>query len=347
MDKLQRLIDKSIANKYLFGISLCVRQKGETWQGSSGNFLEEEPFFIASTTKLFISSLVFKLREKGKLDFEDSIAKFLAKDVIHHLHRHRGNDYSEKITVANLLGHTSGLPDYFQNRPSSGRSLESRLTGGEDLYWDFRQVLEWSKAMKPKFPPSQKGRAHYSDTNFQLLGRILENLYELDLGQVIQSEICAGLGMKNTYLYTDITDRRPKELYFKSKPLHIPKAMTSFGPDGGMVSTAGEMMTFLTAFMTGQLFPVSYLSEIKDWKRIFFPLESGMGIHRFKTPWFFSPFRRMPEMIGHSGLSGAFAFHVPREDIYLTGTVNQIHNPGNSFRLMVQMMNELLVKSTR
>lgn len=63
-----------------------------------------------------------------------------------------------------------------------------------------------------------------------------------------------------------------------------------------------------------------------------------MGIHRFRLPWFFDPFRRMPELIGHSGLSGALAFDNPAKDITITGTVNQIAWPDQSFRIVVKLI---------
>jgi D-alanyl-D-alanine carboxypeptidase len=52
-----------------------------------------------------------------------------------------------------------------------------------------------------------------------------------------------------------------------------------------------------------------------------------------------SPFQASPELIGHSGLSGAFSFYCPQKDTFLTGTVNQIADPSLSFRLMLKLLN--------
>ncbi|MBC8509379.1 MAG: serine hydrolase [Chloroflexi bacterium] len=130
-------------------------------------------------------------------------------------------------------------------------------------------------------------------------------------------------------------------MYFKENPLLIPLAMTSFGPDGGIVSTTEEMMVFIRAFFRGDLFPPDYFNEMKQWNKIFYPLEYGVGLARFKLPRLFSPFKPMPELLGHSGLSGAFAFYSPDKNVYLTGTVNQIHHPDISFKLMLQLINVL------
>ncbi len=341
MDHLQNLLDRSIKNKYLFGISLNVSINGNDWSGISGNMELNDSYFIASTTKLFTSSLIFKLRNDRKLRLSDKISKFLPKSVISNLHVYKGKDYSSQITVSNLLAHTSGLPDYFKSQSFGKNTLERYLTNGNDLQWDFDQVIEWSKKMKPKFEPLKPGQAHYSDTNYQVLGKIIEYQFDNTLEEVIQEEICHPLELKNTYLYTDILDASPHKLYYQFNQLNIPKAMSSFRADGGVVSTSEDLMKFIKGFINGKLFPRTYLTEIQKWKKIFFPLESGIGLHRFKAPWYFSPFKQLPEMIGHSGLSGAFAFYVPKLKTYLTGTVNQIHQPGNSYKLLLKTLIEL------
>lgn len=341
MKNLQAILDKSIRNKHLYGISLSVSKGGEQWSGYAGNLGPTDQYFIASTTKLFTSSLIFMLRNEGKLKLEDKISDYLSTDCVEGVHVLKGKDYSEEITIENLLAHTSGLPDYFQSKSHGNKPLENYLMEGNDFEWDFDQVLEWAKEMSPKFPPSTQGKSHYSDTNYQLLGRIVENLYGDSLENLIDEKICKPLGLKHTYLYSDPKDSTPRNIYFKSNELIIPKAMTSFKADGGVVSTSDEMTRFIKGFISGELFPESYIQEIQQWNKVFFPLEAGIGIKRFNAPWYFSPFNKVPEIIGHSGLSGAFAFYAPELDVFLTGTVNQIHNPGNSFKLLIKVLLEL------
>lgn len=341
MDYLQKILDRSIRNDNLFGISLCVSDSKTEWSGVSGNLGLNDSYFIASTTKLFTSALVFKLRAAGKLEFNDPISTFLPESILHKLHSFKGKEYANQLSVSNLLAHTSGLPDYFKNKSFDNITLERHLTQGNDLQWDFEQAIEWSKQMNPVFAPSKPKRAYYSDTNYQLLGKIIENQFEDSLAGIMQEEICKPLELNQTYLYTDPLDTKPRKMYFKSDPLNIPKAMTSFRADGGMVSTSADLIKFIRGFMSGKLFPLTYIQEIQQWNKIFFPLESGVGIHRFKAPWYFSPIRKIPELIGHSGLSGAFAFYVPKMDTYLTGTVNQIHNPGIAYKLLLKILIEL------
>ncbi len=260
-----------------------------------------------------------------------------------HLHIFRGIDYSQQITVRHLLGHTSGLPDYFQQRGDDrGRSLQDELLYGDDQSWSFEDAIVRSKKLQPLFPPGQKGRAHYSDTNFQLLGKLIETIRSESFAALCQKSICRPLGLQKTYLYQDFRDATPKVMHYRSGLLEIPKAMSSFGPDGGIVSTASELLNFLDAFFMGRLFARSLLELSGNWNRIFFPLQAGLGIHRFKLPWILNPFGQVPELVGHSGLSGVLAYYDPAKKIMIAGTVNQVAHPSLSFRLAIKIMHNAI-----
>ena len=339
-EKLQRILNHAIDGKKIFGTSFCVQVGNERWSGASGNFNISDPFFIASTTKLFISALTFNLIAQGKLQLSDKISNFFDQKLIENLVVIKGNDFSSQITIQNLLAHTSGIADYFQVEDSVGMSWEKALKSGTDQSWDLPQLLERSKILKARFIPGTPGKAHYSDTNFQLLGRIVEMIHLKPLEELIRTQIAEPLGLKNTYLFRDVNDTTPKRMYFERNELDLPKAMVSFGPDGGIVSTSIDLMDFLVAFFAGKFFPANQFSMMQQWNKIFFPMESGVGLHRFKLPWFLNPFGQVPEMIGHSGLSGALAYFIPSKNMYITGTVNQIASPDRSFRLAISLMQQ-------
>jgi D-alanyl-D-alanine carboxypeptidase len=341
---LQSVLNKFIDNKYVFGTSFCIKHKSNLWCGASGNMNTDSQYFIASTTKLYVTAIILHLKSKGILDLDDKISKYLDVDVLKGLHTLNGKDYSPEISIKNLLAHTSGIPDYFHQKNKEGKSLESELVKGNDQFWTFEQVMDYSKQLKPLFVPNAKGKAHYSDTNFQLLGKIIENVTQKSISDNYKELIFNPLGLSRTYLYIDILDQKPMTLYYKSKELFIPKAMASFGPDGGIVSTSNELMTFLTAFFNGTFFSKSYIESLKIWNRIFFPMQSGVGIHRFKLLWIFNPVGTIPELLGHSGLSGTLAYHSPEKDLFVTGTVNQVANPGTSFRLAIKLIQKVLSK---
>ncbi len=341
---LQAHLDKVVDGKKVFGTSFAFKKDTETWQGASGNLTTDRPYFIASTTKLFTTAIIMKLRAEGKLSLEDKISKYIDASILSGLHFYKGKDYSQELTIRHLLSHTSGLPDYFQDKGASGKSLENELMAGNDQFWTFEESIDRSKKMSPLFVPGTKGKAKYSDANFQLLGKIIETITGKSYAENCQDRIIQPLSLTKTYLYQDATDEKPKMLYHKSKELKIPKAMTSFGPDGGMVSVSADMLVFIEAFFTGKLFPLSYIDELQEWNRIFPPMRAGVGIHLFKLPWIFDPTGAIPYFIGHSGLSGALTFYSPKENIYIAGTVNQTAHPDISYRTMISLTQRILKK---
>jgi D-alanyl-D-alanine carboxypeptidase len=340
----QSILDKTVDGKKVFGISFAIKKDTLIWHGSSGNLTINQPYFIASTTKLFTTALILKLRAEGMLSLDDKISNYIDESILSGLHIFKGKDYSQELTIKHLLSHTSGLPDYFQGKGTSGKSLENEIIEGNDQSWTFEQAIERTKKMTPLFAPGTEGKANYSDANFQLLGKIIETITHKSYSENCKEYIILPLGLTKTYLYQDSTDETPKTLYYKRNELSIPKAMTSFGADGGIVSTSTDMLVFIEAFFTGKLFPLTYIDELQEWNKIFFPMKSGIGIHLFKLPWIFNPIGSVPYFIGHSGLSGALAYYSPKENIFIVGTVNQVAHPEISFKTMIKLTQQIMKK---
>ena len=336
-NSFQAVLEKIVDGKKVFGTSFALKTDTLFWQGSAGNFTTDQSYFIASTTKLFTTAIILKLVSLGKLNLDDTINNYLDKSTTRGLHLFKGIDYSNKITIKHLLAHTSGLPDYFQGKESHGYSLEKELMAGRDQFWTFEQAIERTKKMKPLFAPGTNSKANYADSNFQLLGKIIEIVTKQSYSEICNEQIINPLGLNKTFVYQNYTDNSPIALYYKNKELNIPKAMTSFGSDGGIVSTSTDLLVFIEAFFSGKLFPKVYIDQLQVWNNIFFPMKSGIGIHLFKLPWFFNPFGTVPYYLGHSGLSGALAFYCPKENLYIAGTVNQVANPEISFKTMIQL----------
>jgi D-alanyl-D-alanine carboxypeptidase len=341
---LQKVLNQTVDHHKVFGTSFALKKDDFKWEGSAGNLNINQPYFIASTTKLFTTALIMNLVADRKISLADEVRKYIDKSCLFGLHLYTGVDYSETLTVAQLLSHTTGLPDYFQGKQKKQKSLEKELIEGNDQNWSFEEAIERTKKIPPIFAPGKVGKAFYSDANFQLLGKIIETCTNKSFSENCEEIIFKPLGLTKTYVYQDANDQTPMKLFYKNKELMIPKAMTSFGPDGGIVSTSSDMLVFIESFFNGRLFPLMYLSQMQHWKRIFFPMKSGMGIHLFKLPWILNPFRKIPYFIGHSGLSGALAFYCPKENLYIVGTVNQVAYPDISFRTMIQLTLQTLKK---
>lgn len=334
---LQKVLDEKVDNRKVFGTSFSIKKDDFVWHGNSGNFSANQSYFIASTTKLFTTATILKLKADGNLNLDDKVGDYIDNSILAGLHIFKGKEYSARITIKHLLAHTSGLPDYFQGKGANGKSLEDELVNGNDQSWTFEQAIERAKKIPPPFAPGTKNKALYSDTNFQLLSRIIETITDKSYSENCNDLIINPLELTKTYLYQDPADTTPKTLYYKRNELRIPKAMTSFGPDGGIVSTSKDMLVFIEAFFSGKMFPSSYIDELQEWNKIFFPMRSGIGIHLLKLPWIFNPTGAVPYFIGHSGLSGALAYYSPKENIFVVGTVNQIAHPDISFRTMIKL----------
>jgi D-alanyl-D-alanine carboxypeptidase len=342
---LQTVINKSVDGKKVYGASFALQNDSFSWAGSAGDIATAQQYFIASTTKLFTTAIILQLRNEGKLNLKDRISTYLDSSIWMGIHHLKGKEYSQELTIQHLLAHTSGLPDYFQDKGKNGKSLEEELVAGKDQYWSFEMAMERTRNMESLFIPGSKGKAHYSDANFQLLGKIIESITGEDYASNCKKRIIDPLGLQHTYLYDDAKDSLPKHLYYGTSPLPIPLAMTSFGADGGMVSNSADMLVFIQAFFKGTLFPEHYISELQEWNRIFSPMQSGVGIHLFKLPWLFNPTGAVPYFIGHSGLSGALAYYSPKENLFIVGTVNQVAHPDLSFRTMIKLALEVKKRS--
>jgi len=73
---------------------------------------------------------------------------------------------------------------------------------------------------------------------------------------------------------------------------------------------------------------------------MFFPLRYGYGLMYFKLPRYFW-FTPLPEFVGHSGSTGAFAFACPSRSLYITGTLNQVSSPAKPFFFMIDLVRVL------
>jgi D-alanyl-D-alanine carboxypeptidase len=312
------------------------------WAGAAGNLAPDQSYFIASVTKMYVTVVLLLLRQQGRLALDDPMHRFLPADLIEGLHVLQGVDRTAEITVRHLVSNTSGLTDYFFGKGPDGRRAGDALLQGQDEAWPLERIVDRVRTLRPRFAPGQPGRVHYSDTNYELLGRIIETVTGRPIAAVFEALVFDELGLRDTYAFSDPDDTTPAPLYYRDAPVHVPRYLASVTAEGGIVSTAAETMTFLKAFFTGRFFPRETVQELRAWNRIYFPgqFDFGIGLERQWVPWFFSPLRPIGELLGFWGQSGAFAFHNPLNDLYFTGTVNQLSGFGHGAAVsaMVRIM---------
>ena len=338
--KLAALLDDSERRTDTSGVAFALAQPSTGWTWVYGD--SHAPYFIASITKLYTTALVMDLVNRGHIGLDLPIVSYLPRDVVAGLNVQDGVDRSEEITVRHLLSHTSGIADYFEQKRTDGTTTFGRALVA-DQGWTFEQAVEIAKhEMRPRFAPGAPGKASYSDTNYQLLGAIVGSVTGMTFEAALAERVISPLELSRTYLFTAETLDRYDQvatMLWGTEPVRIPLVMASVGADGGIVSTADESMRFLQAFMTGELFPSHYLADMqREWRRIFFPLQYGVGVMRFALPRVMTGFRSAPAMIGHSGASGAVAFYAPKIDLYVTGTVNQVKKRSLVYQLMTRVV---------
>ena len=328
---LQALLDTEAARPRTHDVLLRVRSgDGRVdFQGAGGGAAPDARFPIASIAKMFTATLILQLSDEGRIDLDQTAQSLLPEVDLTGLHVVKGVDHGPRLTIRQLLHQTSGLADYYEGE------LAADLKAGRDRPFDLDDVLRMTRALPPQAAPDS-GRSYYSDTNYQLLGAVIEAVTGQTFDTALQARISAPLGLRRTGVSQGSDIGLP--IYLRDQILHVPRMLASMAPDGGILSTPDELMTFLRAFMEGGLFGPANFPMMRNWNRLYFPLSYGYGMMRISLPLWLTLFRATPELIGHSGSSGSFAFHAPGPDVFLTGTFNQIDAPRRPVGFMLKVL---------
>jgi D-alanyl-D-alanine carboxypeptidase len=310
---------------------------------------------IASVTKLFTAVVTMKLIEAQQLRLEDRMTDILPTEVTAGLHVMDGVDRTGEITVEHLLGHTSGLADYYEGAPPGERSAQARLLAGEDAPMPFDDVLKTVRAMKPNFPPqpagSDKRKAKYADTNYQLLGAVLEKVADKHLHELFDQMIFAPLGLDATssYPHPPRDGRSPEpdaSVWAKDVVLNPSGALTHQKADGGIISTVADQLRFMRALAAGELFEDAgtFRHMGAHTNKVFFPVEYGLGVMRYAPARWMSPLFAIPPIVGHTGSTATWAFHCPDLDIVLAGAFD-VAQPPLPFRFLPHVLRAVAAES--
>ena len=198
IEKFEHVFDKITKSKQIHEAIFFVENANDdfAWSKGYGGKELDSSMLMASITKLFTTTCVLILQQQGKLSLDDKLGKYFDKLFLSGLHVYRGKEYSFDLTIADLLFQISGLPDIFEEGKNSGKNkaLEN------DFSFSFEEMVKWTKELKSHFEPRAKGKAYYSYINFDILGKIIEEVNNTNLVKSYEQLIFNPLGLKNTYL---------------------------------------------------------------------------------------------------------------------------------------------------
>ncbi|WP_181040026.1 serine hydrolase domain-containing protein [Aureitalea marina] len=141
-------------------------------------------FRIGSTSKQFTAACVVLLAQQGKLSLEDPLSK----------HFPEFPDYADRITIRQLMNHTSGIRDYLQISYLRGMSEDDFYTDQEIMRWLVNQT-------DLNFEPGSEFT--YSNSGYWLLGQLVNKVSGKNMAQFAQAEIFEPLGMTATHFHND------------------------------------------------------------------------------------------------------------------------------------------------
>lgn len=263
-------IDSLLNTMYLSGQingNFLVAEKGKVIYKKSFGIANEETkqplnensvFEIASVSKQFTAMAIMMLHEKGKLNLDDTLSKFIPELAFY-----------KGITIRHLLNHTSGLPDYMELFEKIFD--KSKIATNKDVITIFAQ-----RQPKVIFTPNSK--YEYCNTGYALLASIIEKASGETYNNFLQKTIFKPLRMNNTFVYK----RRlsPKKIdnyaygYVYSDSLKkyaLPDDLKETKMviwldgvvgDGGINSTVNDLLKWDRALYTNKLLPKKEMNEM-------------------------------------------------------------------------------------
>ena len=239
-----------------------------------------DSYRIASLTKTYVATVVLQLVGEGKLRLTDAVERWLPGLV----------PKGDKITVHQLLNHTSGLYDHERDP----QVLKPYLSGNLGYYWSPLRLVKLAVTRKARFAPGATKISSYSSTNYLVLGLIVERVTGNPLGVELKRRIFQPLRLTRTTYPTKQTQLPSPYAhgYFLlgGKPPLVDLSAFSpslSGPAGAIVSNVDDVAGFYRALFAGRLLKPKLLNAMmktipggpdSDLKQ-----REGYGLERFPT----------------------------------------------------------------
>jgi D-alanyl-D-alanine carboxypeptidase len=212
---------------------------------------------IGSISKMFTATLIFQLIDEKKITLSDKLDKYFPE-----------LPNAAKITMEQLLGHRSGIHN-FTNDEAYGTYMEQPKSQ--------KEMLEIITKGGTDFEPDSK--AEYSNSNYVILGYIIEKITNKPYAEVLKQKITAKTGLKNTYCGTKISAAKKESSsyqYLNQWNVMPETDMSIPGGAGAVVSTPADLDKFIEALFNGKLISEASLNHMTTIKE-----GHGLGIFQF------------------------------------------------------------------
>ena len=212
-----------------------VGARGVLRRGSDTAVTPDTPFVAGSISKSFTALAVMQLVEAGDVDLDTEVSRYLVAF---------SGRPAGAVTIRQLLSHTSGFSTVQGNTP------RAQATGMDDLARHVDALTE----VAPASPPGE--RWEYSNTNYQILGRVIEVVSGQDYQRYVATHILEPVGMEHSFVADGATHdaiatgHRP---WFGTKrPLPENTTDRATAPQGGIIASASDLGRYLQTMMNGQ-----------------------------------------------------------------------------------------------
>jgi len=261
---------------------------------------------IGSITKMFTTTMIFQLVEEGKLKLTTTLDTYFPK-----------LPNANKITIGNLLNHHSGLHN-FTNDPEYMSYMTQPKTQDEMLVLFAKSNVD--------FQPNEKGE--YSNTNFVILGFIIERITKQSYSVNLKQRITSKIGLSNTY-YGGKTNADNNECFsyqYVGNWKQMPETDMSIpGGAGAIVSTPTDLTKFIEALFSLKLVSLNSLNQMKT-------ITDGFGMGMFQIPFYDH------KALGHNGGIDGFGSNLayfPEDSLALAYCTNGMVYPLNDILIGV------------
>ncbi len=295
----------------------------------------QEQFKTASSTKLFISTIILQLIEEGKLDLKDKASKYLENIEFlefDNFHIYNKTKFANNITIQQLLSHRTGLADIFIDKEEAFFNL---LLQNPNKQYTPKSIVElyykYNLNKSAHFEPNMGW--YYSDMNFVLIGLIIEQIEQTSLAESIRKRILDPLEMKATYFeyYEKPVQRKDMINQYVGK-LDFSKINTSFDwSGGGLVSTNNDLIIFIKSLFDLKLINRQSLDKMID---VQFSKENenryGLGIYEtiYNGNTYF----------GHYGFYGTYIGYCPETKTAISYSISQAITDFNTYDLISEIL---------